>query len=342
MTDMLLLCQVHLSFETPDHDQQVLTLADQAFRLAGHDRQRAMALAYKGKALTRLGNTAMASDVLRTALSYDPDNFDACKRLAALELAASRPESVVALTDLLFEQGVRNPRMFAARTVAQATMGDVDGARRTNGLATLQQADLLLPPPGYADLDALNAAVAQELLTHPGLRYERYGSASALTWRVENPLRSDRPAIRALITAIIATLEARIARLEPDSHPWAAAAPTEAWLRCWSVITESDGFESWHVHQFGWLSGVYYVQVPESIVRGNSNAGCLAFGVPDDLIGAHHADAYGEQLVRPKPGLMVTFPSHAYHRTYPHGGGEKRICLAFDVRPLLSPIAVPD
>ena len=99
------------------------------------------------------------------------------------------------------------------------------------------------------------------------------------------------------------------------------------------MITEGPGFEEWHVHQHGWLSGVYYVAVPEAVAHGDGEAGCLAFGLPDELIGKDAADAYGVEIARPRAGLSMLFPSHVYHRTFPHATRENRICLAFDLWP---------
>ena len=41
----------------------------------------------------------------------------------------------------------------------------------------------------------------------------------------------------------------------------------------------------------------------------------------------------GETLVRPRPGMLILFPSHAYHRTFAHGTDGSRICMAFDLWP---------
>jgi hypothetical protein len=99
-------------------------------------------------------------------------------------------------------------------------------------------------------------------------------------------------------------------------------------------MTDAEGFELWHVHQFGWISGVYYVDIPEAVTEGDDKGGCIAFGLPDDMVGEEAAAAFGEILVRPTPGLLMLFPSHTYHRTFAHGADERRICLAFDIQPL--------
>jgi uncharacterized protein (TIGR02466 family) len=183
-------------------------------------------------------------------------------------------------------------------------------------------------------MEAFNSALAEELLAHPALRYERYGTASELTWRIDAPATGEAPHVRALLAEIRAAIQSHLESIACADHPWLLSRPASAVLRSWCVITDGAGHESWHVHQFGWLSGVYYVRVPRSISCGAGPEGCLSFGLPPELAGEEAARAYDSKLVRPREGLLLAFPSHAYHRTFPHGTGEKRICVAFDLRPL--------
>lgn len=328
-----MLAQAFLAKENAADSERARLAAARAFALARNDAERASALATRGKAETRLGDTAAARRTLLQALGFDPDNKDACKRIAAIDLIAGRPDAALAVSGELVAQGTAHARLFAAKALAQARAGDIAAARETVGLDSLQVAERLAPPPGWDSIEAFNAALAKELLGHPGIRYERYGSASELTWRIEALARADTPLVRLLLAQIIAAIGRHCDRAGAIDHPWAKAKPTEAVLRNWCVITESTGFETWHVHQFGWLSGVYYVQVPDAIAQGTGREGCLAFGLPDELAGAEGSALFGEHLVRPQQGLLLTFPSHVYHRTYPHGCGEKRICVAFDLRP---------
>ncbi|PTQ58338.1 putative 2-oxoglutarate-Fe(II)-dependent oxygenase superfamily protein [Sphingomonas aurantiaca] len=345
-TQAMLLVQAHLARETPEDSRQARRVADHAFSEAGSDAQRAAALAARGKAETRLGDIAAARATLGQALRLDPREKDACKRLAALDLAANDPAAVLAMADSLTAQGAAHARLFAARALAHAKAGAIDVARAAAGLDDLSAMEMLAPPPGWDDIHAFNAALAEELLAHPGLRYERYGTASALTWRIDSPATRKAPLVRLLLAQIADAIDAHLDRIDRVDHPWARARPASAVLRSWCVITESAGFETWHVHQFGWLSGVYYVRVPDSIAQGDrlvgkgaagegaaGLGGCLAFGMPGELIGDEAASAFGTRIVRPRDGLMLAFPSHSYHRTFPHGLGEKRICIAFDLRP---------
>jgi tetratricopeptide (TPR) repeat protein len=328
------LCLGYLSRETEADNLQALELAGSIFDTAGDPQQKAFALAHRGKAEVRLGLVDRARDSFEEALRIDPTNKDACKRLAALHLQSGQPAAALDMADRLLAKGADHARLFSAKALAEVRSGDLESARATAGMDTLFQSRMLSPPEGWDSLEAFNAALAEELLNHPCIRFGRYGSASELTWRVEAPLRRDTPNIRTLLSMIDASIREIADSLQSTDHPWVKAVPKDAFLRAWCVITESDGFESWHVHQFGWLSGVYYIRVPDSISKGSDNGGCLAFGLPEDLAGAEGSARFGEKLVRPQEGLMLAFPSHSYHRTYPHGSGEKRICFAFDLRPL--------
>lgn len=358
----MLLAQACLARETPEDTDQARRGADRALASATSDAQRAAALALRGKAEIRSGAVEAARATLEHALRYDPHEKDACKRLAALHLAANDPAAVLAMVERLTARGAAHARLFAAQALAQAQAGAIEAARAQTGQGgtgqggtgqdgagqdgagqgALTAMTTLAPPPGWDDIHAFNAALADELLVHPGLRYERYGTASALTWRIDSPATRDAPLVRLLLAQIADAVAVHADRIAGLDHPWARARPAAAMLRSWCVITESDGFETWHVHQFGWLSGVYYVRVPDSIAHGgnergengNDAGGCLAFGIPADLVGDAAAAAFGTRTVRPHDGLMLAFPSHTYHRTFPHGLREKRICVAFDLRPM--------
>lgn len=330
--DETALVEAFLSRETAPDNQRALAAAERAMALADNDAARARALAQRGKCETRLGMSNKALDTLRQALALDPHCKDACKRIAAIEVAAGRTDAVLTMVDELLAQGVGHSRVFGARVLAHARAGQFSAAREAEGFDLLHRRQTLAPPPGWETIEAFNAALAQELLAHPDMRFDRYGSASAFTWRIEKPGRADTPLFNALVAEISQVLMAHIDAAARSGHPWTAFQPDPARLRIWCVITEGDGHETWHVHQFGWLSGVYYVAVPDTIAKGKDRKGCLSFGLPEELLGDAVASAYGERIVRPEPGLLLTFPSHVYHRTFPHEGEGKRICVAFDLK----------
>ena len=330
--DAMNLIHALMAFETRAGNERVCAMAERALALAEHDEERAAALAACGKAQLRL-QRAEGVATLETALSLDPHNPDACKRLVAHHLANGDADAVLALVDRLQGAGVAHSRALTARALAQTQRGDIAAARATVGLDRFLYRETLPAPAGWPDIATLNAALAAQLLDHPALRYERYGTASAYSWRVDDPLSQAAPLVEVLLNEVRAAVARHLATIGQHDHPWLAARPPGGTLHSWSVIAEGGGFETWHVHQFGWLSGVYYVQVPDAIRTGSDQGGCLALGMPEDVVGAEAAAAYGLTQVRPEPGLLLLFPSHAYHRTFPHGAAERRIVLAFDIWP---------
>lgn len=332
--ECLALASCCLALERPELDRAAAEAAERVLTLTDDPSFHSAALALVGKALIRQDDLTGAQEVLQRALALNPANLDACKRLAYVHMTNGDDRGFAEIADHLAGKGVQHCRLFAAQMLSLARNGRIDEARDLWGFDLCAQQETITPPAGWDSLAAFNQDVAQELLTHPGMRFDRVGSASNQTWRVEHPLRKDRPATTALADLLVERIQVRCEELDRTDHPWARSRPDRAVLRMWSVITDSDGFEGWHVHQFGWMSGVYYVDIPQSIAAGNSESGCLKFGLPEDLATAAIADTFGHELVRPREGLMLTFPSHSYHRTFPHATGEKRICVAYDVRPI--------
>jgi len=332
-SEAAVLIQAHLSRESEADNARAVELVDQMLPLLGDDAVRAQFLADQGKALRRMGQTARARDAFERALALDPANKDACKRIAALDLEDGTLDGSIATLDRLAADGANHARLHAARALAQARAGQVDDARETVAFDALHYAGQLETPPGMPSLGAFNTRLAAELLDHPNLRYERYGSASEQTWRIDTPALGDAPMVRLLLDQIARTVERYADGLAGSDHPWARQRPDVGMLHCWCVMTDGTGYETWHVHQFGWLSGVYYIQIPDAVTQGDDAAGCIAFGLPEDVVGDAAAADYGVKVVRPEEGMLMLFPSHTYHRTFPHGADQRRICVAFDIWP---------
>jgi uncharacterized protein (TIGR02466 family) len=103
-------------------------------------------------------------------------------------------------------------------------------------------------------------------------------------------------------------------------------------LRIWGTLLESGGFQLPHSHPLGWISGVYYAQVPEGMRIDNPEAGVLEFGMPPEHF--HYASHPELRRIEPAEGRLVLFPSYYFHRTLPFTADGKRISVAFDVVPL--------
>lgn len=326
-----MLAECHISKETPEDDRTAERMARLALPLAVEPRDRAQLLAVLGKALVRQGRHEEARTTLMEALESDPSNANAYKRLAALDLASGSTASALVTADHLIGQGVAHSRVLAGKVLALVGQGRFDEARKVVDLERFLHRSHLAAPAGWPDLASLNRDVRNELERHPDIRFDRYGTASSKTWRVDQPAFASSVAIPALQALIQQAVIDHVKRLDQEESAWVQGRPARGILHNWCVITEGDGYEEWHVHQNGWMSGVYYVDVPDSVTSGSGPGGCIAFGLPEDLVGDTAAREFGQTLVRPEAGLMMLFPSHTYHRTFPHHGDGRRICLAFDI-----------
>ncbi|WP_027669859.1 putative 2OG-Fe(II) oxygenase [Rheinheimera baltica] len=120
-----------------------------------------------------------------------------------------------------------------------------------------------------------------------------------------------------------------ISQLLPDpKHPFLSRLSTDLKFQgSWSVQLRDEGFHKSHFHPMGWLSGVYYVDVPDAVEHDGQ--GWLVFGRPD----IPNVLDVGDFAVKPQPGMLVLFPSFMWHGTNPFKSATNRVTVAFDIVP---------
>jgi tetratricopeptide (TPR) repeat protein len=315
-----------------DDNARAVQLTQEAINASAGDVELSAALSLHAKTLGRVEQDEAMKVNLRRSLELDPSNVGAFKRLALHYLRSGAPEETLRLAETMLENGKSHSRVLAAKSMALASLGQVEKSQSLGGISRFLSQQMLQPPAGWASLESFNHDLVAELLSDQSIRFGRFGTASEHSWRIDHPLKPNAPAVCALLDAI-AGVATRYAESLDGDHPWISARPDVAKLRSWCVITGAEGYEQWHMHPHGWMSGGYYPQVPDELDAANSNAGCLALGLPEGIIGQAKASAFGETLVRPSAGLLTLFPSHSYHRTYPHATKGQRICIAFDICP---------
>ncbi len=96
----------------------------------------------------------------------------------------------------------------------------------------------------------------------------------------------------------------------------------------WSVQLSEGGYHNDHVHTSGWISSVYYVEVPDEL-DDDIHEGWLKFG--DTYFDPQNEGP--QRFVKPVPGRLVLFPSYMLHGTVPIKEGKRRTTIAFDVVP---------
>ena len=179
------------------------------------------------------------------------------------------------------------------------------------------------------DLHAVRDALVGMHLTrtHPADQSLRGGTQTR-----GNLFDRQEPAIRDLRGAVERATAAAMAILEPDpTHPFLGRLTGSLKFQgSWSVRLASEGVHISHIHPHGWLSSACYIDLPAE-VGGTSDAGALAFGVPDAAL---KLDLKPRRIIRPQPGMLVLFPSYFWHGTLSFESEARRLTVAFDAVPV--------
>ena len=283
-------------------------------RLGQRQAEKALGLAKEG-----LGRYPDETELLRKAC-------DAC-------FLAGRPEEALVFARRIASLDPFSQYAAAYQASALRLMGDEAGAARLYDYDRFIHAAELAPPEGYADLESFHAALipALEALHHAD-REPSYQSLRGGTQTHENLF--DRPGADPAILQLGETVMAAAGRFadslpEDGSHPFLARrAGKRSWSGSWSVRLREAGHHIDHIHTKGWISGSYYVSTPPCLADEAEKPGWIKFGE----FGMEGGPSLPwQKAIRPRPGLLVLFPSYMWHGTIPTKGPDKRLTVAFDI-----------
>ncbi len=325
-------------------------------------------LTLKGELAFRAGQGAAAEMAASRAIEIDSDNaaghriigrvrrqeggYDAAVASleASLRLAPADFETLHELVETLlvrgdFERAVgllgHEPppahlqKHVALRAIAMRLSGDEE-YRRYYDYDKFTKLLMIETPAGFDSLDAFNDALAAAITplhatNKQPLDQTLYGGTQSFGRLWDEPL----PIIQTLKNQLLGAAKAYVAGLPDDpGHPFLARKAEN--LECagaWSVMLSSGGGHVDHVHPEGWISAVYYVQVPQEVAAldqgGGDKAGFLR-------LGASGVDGVGlpaERWVKPKEGAVVFFPSYIWHGVENFTSLSPRITAPFDLVP---------
>lgn len=186
-------------------------------------------------------------------------------------------------------------------------------------------------PSGFADRAAFHPALVAEVRAHHTLTetWDHKRRAARGGWLATDLFVDATPALAAFEAMIRRAIDT-LPLAEDPAHPFLGARPRAYTLDAWCNILVAEGHQAGHIHNLGWLSGVYYVSLPPGLGEAGE-AGWLEFGRPG--YGLPETPAMAIHRVRPREGLVVLFPSYLWHGTIPFAGAGQRISIAFDVHP---------
>ncbi len=345
----------HAAEKWPDHGAIELvwaeTLKDQGLfeEAAGHasksvvlDPENGDAHAIFGVIEHKLGRYAQAAAAYSKALELGYEDATMAHNLGAALVGAGHPEEAIRICDdwLAREPGVVEGLALKGHALQEA--GRVDEAAGLFDFDRFVKPFEVSPVGGFSTLDELNLALEDHVLNHPTLFMPPVTDLKYHHPKLkisDNLLEGEKGPVAALEMEMHRAVDAYLEDLRAtgNGHPFAAACPDDYMIYAWAAVLDREGNQSQHIHKSGYLSGCYYLRVPEEISaeengRDGTIAGGFEVGRPPDEFGCRK-----DHMIRqykPREGLMLLFPACFYHRTVPFKGASKRICIAFDVIPV--------
>ena len=208
----------------------------------------------------------------------------------------------------------RRSSILAFLTIALNELGDpsVNELVDYEKFVRIAQIDV---PEGYDSLEAFNADLHEELQKHYHNPYHPMDQTMRGGTQTPNNLfQNPTGLIRVLKEQIIRVTQSFIDDLEPDhGHPFLRFINRDfVFTGVWSTIIQENGYDRSHVHNEGWMSGTYYVKVPDfDEAQLNAHDGCIQFGEPNTLYASERNAT--RRMITPRVGTVALFPSYYWH-----------------------------
>lgn len=287
-----------------------------------------------GSVLKELGNFDESVAAFNAALQYNPGSTEAAYKLASTYLALDEASKALEASNLCLtiDQHCQNANAYKAMALARLDKKE-EWAELYNFEKLIQQVTLEVPN-NFDSLESFNGQLEQDIRNHSSLSWEpleRVTHGGAVT---KDMMLSPSKAIAKFEKSLRKAINQYIASINYESnHPFLNRAPSRYRLTLIASILQAKGWHPPHIHESSWLSGCYYVRVPEVVENAAADqSGWIQFGCPDyELPNSYVPETTAR---KPEEGTAVTFPSYFFHGTIPYAGDGERIGIAFDVHPL--------
>ena len=288
------------------------------------------------RALCALGETDRALKEFEKARKIVPDDPDFDTAFAYALLRAGDTGKALQLAERAVAMAPINQAALAILGLCYRT-GNDERENALNGYDRFVQIFDLDPPAGYDNIASFHQALREHLEAMHGQTREFFSQTlRGGTRTVEDIFELHHPLRDSLKQSIAQAVTRYIgAMAESANHPFLSRrqSGTFHFSGSWSSRMCGGGYHVNHIHN-GWISSVYYVDVPDISADEKQHQGWLKFGEPSADLGFRDAI---RRLVQPKPGRLVLFPSYLWHGTVPFDSDETRMTIAFDAIPSPKP-----
>jgi tetratricopeptide (TPR) repeat protein len=311
-----------------DVDQARATLGEVALLAPDHSRLAFM----EGRLAFKLGDFDKATALFERATNSHPNDSEAFVYAIDSLLKASQFVEAVHLAKQALDRFPGDQDILARIVAAQKLSGSSDIAGLWDTQNYVRVVDLV--PPDGRSMEDFNGELGDYLrtlhltTTHPIDQTLRGG-----TQTFGNLLSADKTAIIATLKSMFrAAIADYIAGLPTDvTNPVARRVSKDFdFAGSWSARLLTNGFHTNHIHPKGWLSSAYYVALPPHTNDSVAKSGWFKLGQTNMALGDNDVPT---QLIEPRVGRLVLFPSYYWHGTTPFNEEAERLTVAFDVIP---------
>lgn len=308
------------------HFEKALTTLDEALRFAP---QSAQLLSAKAVMLDELDRPEEALDLLRAVADATPQSRSARRNMLSVLLRAGRAaEALTIIRELRFQEPDEQ-YLLACECTALRLLGDPT-YRAWCDPQRLIRTYAIDAPQGYFTAESFNAGLADLL------RAQHRATANPLDQPRPNFSQTSRnllthpdPVFKTFLSAVEPHVRDYISRLPDDAGSLAARRGKQyRYTNLWSVRLLKDGYAPSHVHDRGWISGIYTAAALPNENSQNPQAGWLRFGEPNKP----PPNCGPERIIEPKVGQLVLFPSYVWH-SIAHVESAELLVTAFTVAP---------
>lgn len=286
-----------------------------------------------GFSYQQTGAASAALKAWREAVDINPHNARAVSDLTYGLINKNDSRLARELCEGFLLRHPGEPLVVAALAYALAASND-ESYQQLLDYQNLVYAKPIALPAAYKSIAQFNAELANivteesSLTSEPLNKATTGGSQTGELNLQPQALAELETAIRTAVTTYCENLnEAGLAH-----HQALSRAGDEYGVRAWGTVLASGGRQTPHMHPTAWISGVYYVAVPDDLT---DQRGAIQFGLPPERAGITNKlpENFQVETITPEEGLLVLFPSYMYHQTLPFESSEARISIAFDALP---------
>ncbi len=138
----------------------------------------------------------------------------------------------------------------------------------------------------------------------------------------------DYPFIQSIKKALEIKIEKYKQKFKHSGQGFINNWPENYELRSWMISMNTGGFLKPHNHEYGWITGSFYLQIPKYNTHDDSGNIAFSYQGPGYPIRDNNFSVTVKEIATRD---ICIFPSSLFHHTIPFESTEERVCFVFDL-----------